>query len=141
MWLSEVQLTIDEAGEFEVADSCEYKYSEKSKVWTTLVATDSVNEIEAARALCQDQAPPQNVGLNVVVRSPADPYLVAGRRTKCSYDFGPTAEELQANANLFAVVGAVLFSPAVVCGVFWVSRRVFKSFRTAPVEFSNPPPV
>ena len=73
---------------------------------------------EAARQLCLDSRPPEDLELLVIVRSHQDPYLVAGEVTACRYEFGRTAGALRRDARLFAIIGAVCTSPLLL-GLAW----------------------
>ena len=83
-WLSGMNLVAAEdvdAGA--TADECAYTFESVARSWRTAdnAANDDAAE-NAAKALCEDKAPPdQNIDLKVVLRSPRDPFVVAGRVT------------------------------------------------------------
>ena len=62
----------------------------------------------------------KDLELEVTVRSTGDPHVVALEHAGCDLDFGPTAAELRQRARAMAIVGAVLMSPAVLAGGWFV---------------------
>ena len=90
-------------------------------VWRLPAASEGAkddSQEEAARQLCLDSRPPEDLELLVIVRSHQDPYLVAGEVTACRYEFGRTAGALRRDARLFAIIGAVCTSPLLL-GLVW----------------------
>mmetsp|Transcript_25358 Transcript_25358/g.64421 ORF Transcript_25358/g.64421 Transcript_25358/m.64421 type:complete len:333 (-) Transcript_25358:300-1298(-) len=115
----------------EEADPCPFEWRSVSRRWNTPMNSATAGDTsaeEAAAALCLNSRPSSDISLTVTVRSRMDPYVVAGRLTSCSHDFGPTAAELWDRATLYAWVGLVCIAPSVllcvVLGTQWFVGRL-----------------
>ena len=103
-WLTQLQLVLATKGDGSGSDvlapaaACATRYTQSTKVWSALLTSEDAKDDSqeaAARQLCRDSRPTEDLALTVVVRSAHDPYLVAGELTACEYDFGTPADALR----------------------------------------------
>ena len=102
-WVTKVTVVMDKdtAGNLKTPSKelCSYEY---------MIEEHSADDWKTALSKCEDDVPekdgsPTTYDLTVLVRSEADPYVVAGSLSECKYNFGPTAaEHLEAAIGLFA---------------------------------------
>jgi len=93
--------------------------------WETKYVKKDVPEDSTSRAveleLCQDGRPPENLDMDVTLRSPSDPHLTAGLETGCTYHFGKSPERIRSTAVGLAWAGFAFLLPLTgillcVCG-------------------------
>ena len=83
--------------------------------WSAGSTSGEFSQESAATSYCQGSGrePPSDLNFKITLRSPSDPYYVAGQIAGCERYFGMTAEESQAVADgcliSFAVFAAVAF--------------------------------
>lgn len=123
-WLKTVNLV--QNGDNKLAlDPCPYTFESKSQGWVTEdnAANDDTAE-NAAKAVCRNSAPDQDIGVTVAVRSARDPWVIAGELTGCSHNFGLDVEIYYVGAIAFTVCGCIFGLPLVLFGLWVLFNRV-----------------
>ena len=93
------------AGSQSSTDGCAFEY--------VALGTPNARRTSQASAqlYCREQVIPYGATtIEVTVRSPADPYVLAGALTGCTYDFGLTAGEW---ARLATLLGGIIVIPVL----------------------------
>ena len=112
-WLSRISIVKGDAdGAGIVLDPCPFQFESKSKAWVTdnNAANDETAE-NAARALCENSVPDEDIDAHVVLRSKNDPYVVVGALTGCTFNFGLAAENYFGVAITFFVFASLFTTP------------------------------
>ena len=89
---------------------------------------------DARLACANDRSPLQDVNLEVEVRSPDDPHVLAGTLTDCTFRFGRNVDENMVSSAFFTLAAFVCLGLATYC----VKRRKgFERYDSRLTQFSG----